>query len=176
MLGFLFAVLVAILIAVAINNVRLRAKLHIDKRTGKISEYEFEQRSESILKYARPNEYLLVSLDVDNFKYINEIFGYETGNKVLKMISDYIEKILPDQLLLNVRLSGDKFIFIAKACNKDKIVQALSDNKELEYDIRTTIGAPYDLTFSVGMYVISNPSDRMSNMIDYANIARKSLK
>lgn len=176
MIGWLLIACIAVIISIGINNSKLRTKLYVDKRTGKISVYEFEQRSENILKYAKPNEYLLVSLDVDNFKYINEIYGYETGNKVLKMISDYIEKILPDQLLLNVRVAADNFIFIAKTSNKEKIVEALSNNKELEYDIRTNIGAAYDLAFSVGLYVISDPSDRMSNMMDYANIARKSLK
>ncbi|MGN0711953.1 MAG: putative bifunctional diguanylate cyclase/phosphodiesterase [Anaerovoracaceae bacterium] len=176
MIKWLILSFVILLAGFAANNNRLRTILYVDSKTGKMTKREFISHGAELLKYAKPNEYMLVSLDVDNFKYINDIYGYETGNNVLKMISEHLDRILPGQLMLTSRVSADNFVFIAATVNKETVIKAFSDNAILEYDIRRYIEADYDLAFSLGIYVIEEPAERISAMIDYANIARKSIK
>ena len=50
---------------------------------------------EAIRKNSEEN-YAILYADIKNFKYVNEIFGYDVGDKLLKYWADRINKTIRD--------------------------------------------------------------------------------
>lgn len=175
-LGLLTLFFAILLIVIETSNRKLKSVLYVDSSTGKVSLTKFRIDARGLLDNAKADEYMLVSIDVNNFKYINDIYGYDAGNKVLKILADHIEMILPGEIMLTARRAADNFVFISKTCNKDKVFKAMSDDSLLKKDVQLVLGPDYDLTLSIGAYIIHQPLKNISVMLDYANIAKKTVK
>ena len=57
--------------------------LAYDELTGLPALNNFKRLVREKLRNASPNEYILVSLDIDNFKLINDTYGFSRGNLIL---------------------------------------------------------------------------------------------
>ena len=55
-----------------------------DTITGFFKYEKFLENAEEYLKNAKHGKYLIIYQDFSNFKYINEMFGYEVGDKILR--------------------------------------------------------------------------------------------
>lgn len=176
MLGIVTFFFIILLIVIETSNRRLKAVLYTDNSTGKASLAKFQMEANSLLGSANPNEYMLVSIDVNNFKYINDIYGYDIGNKILKVLAEHIEAILPNEKILVARRMADNFVFISETFHKKQIIEALSHDENLKEDVKAILGPDYDITLSIGIYVIKEPTKSIPVMLDYANIAKKTVK
>lgn len=67
---------------------------------------------------------VLVLVDIDNFKYINDTFGYPAGDQVLVRISNIFKRNLGfcDSVM---RWGGDEFVFIFRKSSEEKAGLAL---------------------------------------------------
>ena len=98
----------------------------------------------------------LVLCDIDNFKSVNDTFGHDIGDKVLKGVS----KIL----LRNVRVGdivcrfgGDEFLIIFSADNKEVISKRM---EKICGDITRIVKLDnFDVTLSVGVAINDNDYD-----------------
>ncbi len=87
-------------------------KSKIDHLTGLQDKYEFEIRVRAQLAES-PQKGALLILGLDNFKYINNIYGWEFGDHVLKESAQRLIVTLPEKIEL-FRLDGDTFgVFFA---------------------------------------------------------------
>ncbi|MEG0329621.1 MAG: diguanylate cyclase [Longicatena sp.] len=58
---------------------------------------------------------VLVSLDLDNFNYINDLFSYDIGNKVLNNMTFYFsDKLREDELFSYIHAENFKFLIQKK--------------------------------------------------------------
>jgi diguanylate cyclase (GGDEF)-like protein len=59
-----------------------------------------------------PNAFSYILIDIDNFKYINDAYGYQAGDMVIKELSNILKSSTraPDIL---ARIGGDEFGIIA---------------------------------------------------------------
>ncbi|WP_078061558.1 two-component system response regulator [Legionella saoudiensis] len=64
--------------------------------------------------------FLLVFIDLDRFKLINDSFNHETGDILLKRVAERLSNITRKEDMI-ARLSGDEFIFIAVPSNGKQI-------------------------------------------------------
>ncbi|QIB69049.1 EAL domain-containing protein [Aminipila butyrica] len=176
LLGLVVVLFGAALFLIERNNKKLKSILYVDKSTGKSSLAKFHLEARDLLDSAEPEEYMLVSMDVNNFKYINDIYGYDVGNQVLQALAEHIEQILPGEILLTARRTADNFVFIGKAADKNQIFASIADDRNLRKDVQAILGQDYELNLSIGAYVIHQPEKNLSIMLDYANIAKKTVK
>jgi len=58
----------------------------------------------------------LIYLDLDDFKGVNDTFGHECGDTVLKFVAEALQKTLRDEDVV-VRLGGDEFAALVKGKN-----------------------------------------------------------
>ena len=59
------------------------------------------------------NRYDVMLIDIDEFKQINEKYGYESGNTVLKLFSKEMLTLLPKESHI-IRFGGSEFLIIVK--------------------------------------------------------------
>ena len=72
--------------------------------------YLFKEYAEKL--YAQPMVYFVLLLDIDDFKKVNDEFGHEYGDIVLKEVAKIISSQLDDEIL--IRLGGEEFIVMGK--------------------------------------------------------------
>lgn len=53
----------------------------------------------------------ILMLDADKFKNVNDQYGHDTGDVVLKMIASTLQSIMPDNAIL-ARLGGEEFVIL----------------------------------------------------------------
>jgi diguanylate cyclase (GGDEF)-like protein len=82
-----------------------------DKLTGLANRAMFEQGFEVLRKKAIQNNknIALMMIDMHGLKKINDQYGHDKGDAVIKVFATYLEAELPDDVIL-ARLSGDEFV------------------------------------------------------------------
>ncbi|MBQ3841804.1 MAG: EAL domain-containing protein [Ruminiclostridium sp.] len=116
-------------------------------------------------------KHAMISLDVDGFKAINDLFGYDGGNEVIKKMSDSIKRNIGKNDFFT-RKSGDLFYIFADFSDKNELI-ALADRiiSDLEYQVNEV-----KLEISVGIYVIDDPHIKSRVAADRSDMARETLK
>lgn len=104
------------------SNIQLEKLAKHDALTGLANRYSFEEILLSSIDLAKRNDLLMsvMYLDLDNFKDVNDTFGHDVGDELLKMVSfrirevirstDYFTKHASDCTVS--RLGGDEFSII----------------------------------------------------------------
>ncbi|WP_026651568.1 GGDEF domain-containing protein [Butyrivibrio proteoclasticus] len=119
---------------------------YTDALTGLMNRAKCMQYGETL-----EGDYALVSLDLDKLKYVNDTFGHNEGDRMLKAFAD----ILVDSFIgANIigRLGGDEFIVIFEKPSKDvcdkcislmqKNIQAFNEKKE-KFTLSASAGYAY---------------------------------
>lgn len=86
-----------------------------DKLTGLANRELFLDRLEQAIHRAkrRPAPYAVLLMDIDNFKTINDSYGHQVGDSLLKLFSQRVEaQLRPEDTL--ARFGGDEFILLAE--------------------------------------------------------------
>lgn len=130
---------------------RLQNLAITDDLTGLYNRRGFRLMATQELRHAqRLNaETILLSIDVDNFKNINDTFGHDEGDKVLKLVALTLTESFRGSDIIT-RWGGDEFIVLAldapSGCVtllSDRFQQNLADNaqkQQLHYSLSVTIG------------------------------------
>lgn len=102
-------------------NERLSKMAYFDLLTGVASRARFvEKLEENFSTFSANSDFALALFDIDCFKTINDTYGHEAGDVVLKRVSRFVEKMLPQSATLG-RLGGDEFIIQIKDINKTEL-------------------------------------------------------
>jgi len=103
---------------------------------------------------------LLLYLDIDDFKYINDTFGHKEGDKVLKEATKLFKSTLREVDII-CRIGGDEFllIFPENSLNDASLIRGRL-NKNLK-KLNQKLAKPYEIDFSIGLSVY-DPSNPLS--------------
>ncbi|MBQ6553947.1 MAG: GGDEF domain-containing protein, partial [Firmicutes bacterium] len=92
-----------------IKKLYLMQKAERDALTGILNKGAFESYVENMAKTASTEEMgLYYIIDLDNFKKVNDTFGHEMGDKVLREVSEKINEIFGSNDFVG-RIGGDEF-------------------------------------------------------------------
>jgi diguanylate cyclase (GGDEF)-like protein/PAS domain S-box-containing protein len=113
---------------------------HHDVLTGLPNRAAFNECFATTLDRARSSgeSFALMCLDLDRFKYINDLFGHAAGDALLCEVARRLERVTRGAFL--ARIGGDEFTLIvtednmpdAAARMAERIVAALGDSVEVE--------------------------------------------
>ena len=147
-------------------KIKLQRIAYTDNLTGANTIDKFVIDANKILCKNTQVKYALLYIDIDKFKYINDLFGYEVGNEILRNLTKIIKS----------RISADNFIIIMKYIEEEDITKRLKTIFE-ELDLfNNNQEEKYKLVLSCGIYFIL-PEDRdINSIIDRANIPHKMAK
>ncbi len=153
------------------NRMELERIAYIDPITKRNNFHKLKQDSKNMLFQEYKQIYALISLDVDRFKALNDVYGYDRGNQVLKSMGDCIASHLDEQEMFG-RMVSDHFTILMKYETQQLLCKRLD---QMIDDIYHEVDLPY-LQVSVGIYVITDPTLDFSLMNDRANMAKKVSK
>lgn len=150
-----------------------------DRLTSGINYEKFLKDAEELLEY-KDELHAVFYGDIQNFKYINDTFGYDVGDKLLMYISQRIREAVTSVAGLCARISADNYAVIVPYKDKNDFVETI-------YSIIDDIGwfeeiqkAYYKPEIYVGIYCSGDDplsADlSITEMIDRANMAQKSVK
>lgn len=110
----------------------------------------------------------LLFIDIDHFKKVNDTYGHNTGDEVLKMVSQTLAGGLRATDLA-CRWGGEEFVVVLPNISKQNLpgfaerLRMLVENSWLEYD-----GEMIRVTASFGG-AISEPGDKIESLVERAD-------
>lgn len=143
-----------------------------DKVTGFLTEYKFNVEVTKVLKKARKDQYSLVSIDIDNFQYVNEVYGFDTGTNILQQFGDFLEKYYPNGKFFT-RVHSDNFLILVE---NDKSIDDWEKIDFSDENFDDILGNYCHFYTSKGIYNIHNPSMPLTTIVGCVNLARVSGK
>lgn len=170
-------ILMAIMAFFVINYIRSEQKkvfdlAYVDDLTRAPNENAFKERATELL-YENPEvPYMLVCFDIMNFRYINEGYGHLKADMLLRDIAVALREAYSFNETFG-RLSADRFVGLCvdderSAERKEFVAEKMKKASE-------EIGMKYPIKFKTGIYYIRDKKEAISDMIDKANLARKSV-
>lgn len=144
-----------------------------DPLTGLANRLQFETRLKEMLLQARRSniEHVLLMIDLDNFKPVNDTCGHMAGDMLLKLIASKLtEKMRKSDTL--ARLGGDEFGVLLDGCSlsqAEAIAEVLrSEVGDLDFSWE---GIHFHIGASIGLSVISSRSNSAESVMRQADDA-----
>lgn len=135
--------------------------------------YFMKEVENQIKKYPR-SSFSIFQIELNNFKSINDIFGYEYGDKLLKKIGNTLKKL---NIGIVSRMGGDGFLLLKREMN-DKIEL----NDLAKYIVDTISGLwNFDgnealVSANIGITVFPRDGNKVAKLIRNADIALNKAK
>jgi diguanylate cyclase (GGDEF)-like protein/PAS domain S-box-containing protein len=150
---------------------------HHDALTGLPNRLLFEDRFDQAIELARRQQQqcLLLFIDLDSFKVVNDTLGHTMGDELLRVVAGRLRTNLRGTDTV-ARLGGDEFVILATATGpqyagelSEKILHTLAQPIELGSDAVTVSG-------SIGIAVYPDHGGNRHELTRAADIAMYSAK
>lgn len=181
--ALLLCLLVALLLigafgSVLVNRNRSRRKIETlayrDAVTQGDNWNKFVRDAGLLLARSHKAEYVLVVMDINHFKFINDRFGYQEGNQVLRHLSDTLRAAVRDREL-SARYNGDHFAALLEFRDNGSLLERLELIWKQIGSFHGTGVARYQLSLSSGIYQVE-PQDSPNTAYDRALLALNTIK
>jgi len=118
----------------------------------------------------------LMFIDLDGFKSINDSLGHDIGDKVLKLISTRLHKVMTNTCTL-FRLGGDEFTIILENINDKKNIDKFA-NSILSILSKPVLFDKYrlDISGSIGISTYPDNGEKVNVLLKNADIAMYKAK
>ncbi|WP_131037996.1 EAL domain-containing protein [Clostridioides difficile] len=178
-----YAVLSIVLIFIAIifyiiyikksNEEEILSLAYEDKVTYIGNQNKFYRECSKYLLDKPSLNYIIVYFDINNFKMINDTFGYEFGDNLLITIAKALKEELTEGEVY-ARLSSDYFaIFCDYKNGRNKIIRKL-DN--IRSNIESNLSIVFEISLCVGIYFVEEGEVDIQKAVNKANMARSVAK
>ncbi len=124
--------------------------------------FEVANTKLSVAKAAKSPFYLFV-FDLDKFKIINDTYGHDIGDEVIKIFVDKV-KIYTDSDDCFARMGGDEFILVLTGIDKNGALQKIEKIRKEIASVRSIAGIPLQFASSIGAAMLA-PGDKNLEMI-----------
>ena len=107
----LFSGLTRVLLISKENKNKFQILAHTDSLTDIYNRYGFDELAERMITKNPKTHFVAALLDIDDFKFINDIYGHVYGDRALKSLTDSMKAFFPKNTLLG-RNGGDEFCIL----------------------------------------------------------------
>ena len=153
----------------------LQESAFTDGLTGLYNRKFLEEHSKKLIAQAKRESFNIgiLLLDMDHFKSVNDEYGHDIGDKVLKELSKILVETVRDSDII-IRYGGEEFIILLVNVKTQEDALAVADKirmrvKENEIDIGS--GTKLRKTISIGLSMFPEDSNDFDNVIKDADIA-----
>lgn len=100
-----------------------------DTMTGVYNRRKFFELSKPLFNHYNDN-FFIAMLDIDHFKKVNDSFGHDAGDLVIKQVAKTISDMLPENSVF-ARIGGEEFVAICIDDSSDRIMQLFEDIRNI---------------------------------------------
>lgn len=170
----MLSVFVALRVQREEDQKKIRRLKRRDILTGLYIEDAFKGNVKDKLRNGDQNlQYAILYADINDFSYINENFGHEAGNEILKK---FAKRIRSGNNKISCRLYSDLFVTLIWGQTKEEIIGIVSRANREFADQQKEVYTSCNLRLSTGIYFMDDVEENLDTAIENANIARKSIK
>ena len=174
-ISVIFAILVFVIIQTR-HFSAVKKSAFIDKLTN-VYNRNYLQKYEDFINL---DDYIVATLDIDYFKKINDTYGHDIGDQVLKQIANTILLTIRHKDDIVIRYGGEEFLILAKT-RRDGYLVALNVIERIFYAIQenTFYISPEEsinATVSIGVNLIPHKSRTFQEAFKLADIALYNAK
>ena len=132
-----------------------RTMARFDMLTGSLNRFSFNAELTAKLQGKSSERFALISVDLDDFKEVNDTLGHSAGDRVIIEVAERLRAVVkPDDIV--ARLGGDEFVILARADGDDAwwpdgFADAILETLSLPVDFETTL-QPIGASLGVALY------------------------
>lgn len=148
---------------------------NLDRLTGLPNRARFIELAETELSARNDKVPSLMLIDIDGFKKINDTFGHEIGDQLIKIVADRLSEISNDRVQL-FRTGGDEFAILAPFKDQlrltrlcEKIIKAIK--RPLSFS-----GHNLSITCSIGCCTSAQAGWTVNELLKCADVALREVK
>ncbi len=163
----------AVQLGAAVKNAQLYEQAITDGMTKLYLHRYFKQRLlDEIKRAARFKRNLaLIMVDIDHFKLLNDNYGHQTGDEVLKHVASILRRAVRTHDL-PVRYGGEEFALVLPETEMSGAVAVAERiRRSIENDYLEVSGVVLKITASFGVSVFPDCADDMDSLIKAADVA-----
>jgi len=153
----------------------LETLAYIDPLTGAFNRRYFMEQAEQKLHYSHESgdSFSLIMADIDFFKKVNDTYGHDVGDEVLKILVQRLKHVLRDVVV--ARYGGEEFIILLPGVNAEhaeEIAWRLHKNiTATEFKIAGSEQISIPITSSFGIASLENSGQNLASILKNADIA-----
>ncbi|MGE0749196.1 MAG: GGDEF domain-containing protein [Variibacter sp.] len=174
--ALLFTIATAfVLLAMAKERAELRQRTAamVDPLTGLANRRAFVQMAEDMIRaqVRRGQPVAVFLVDFDNFKAVNDRYGHLVGDIALRTFAEIAGRSLRSSDLVG-RLGGEEFAVMLSDANRDNAFVVAERLRANFAHAATALGShEVHATLSIGVTIIQEPTDQLSNLLERADKA-----
>ncbi|MCR5178729.1 MAG: EAL domain-containing protein [Lachnospiraceae bacterium] len=158
---------------------RLHHMSYTDALTGLPNRYALTDHISELIE--KKERFAAVSIDFNDFKHVNNTFGFEAGNKTLISVAsrwkDVSDTSFPDIGKYLACIGGDEFFLIVSGYStEEELKSVISCYNDALSDCLTVEGCEIYLTASLGYAEYPTDADSLDALISQANVAMNEIK
>lgn len=152
----------------------LRRLAMIDPLTGVLNRRSFFALAEQEVSRCRrhPGELAVIMLDIDHFKQVNDNFGHQAGDEVLRLIASVFNAALRDNDVIG-RLGGEEFACILPATPFEQAMMVAERLRGMVGGEPTRLASGIDIrvTISLGIATLRSDDANLAAVLSRADAA-----
>ncbi len=144
-----------------------------DALTGLMNRKAFEEHLNHAIATASEGgeHHVLLYLDLDQFKIVNDTCGHVAGDELLRQLSDLIQSQMRDTDTF-ARLGGDEFGVLLEHCPLEQAKRIADSLRQLVRDFRFVWkGKSFEIGVSIGLVNITATSGTIESVLSAADMA-----
>ncbi len=144
-----------------------------DSLTDLVNRREFDRRLRSALVSSKERGlvHMLLYLDLDQFKIINDTCGHIAGDELLKQIARILSRHIRESDTL-ARLGGDEFGILLESCGKQHAIELAETLREEVRGFKFVWdNTPFVVSLSIGIVQITKAYTNATEILSHADIA-----
>lgn len=154
------------LIQIIIDNYKLKIIASIDKLTGVFTrKYLEDVLTEELERSSKSNsQFSLIMFDIDKFKNINDKFGHQKGDMVLREICDVVRRNIRKEDTCG-RYGGEEFVIILPGVTANDAL-AIAEKLRNRVEKAKILGDKHPVTMSLGVATYPQHGDMEQELIE----------
>lgn len=149
--------------------------MNADKLTNLLYYDDFKEEAAKLVAN-EGNDFALVSINISNFKYINDVYGYELGDRLLRHVAEFFHFKNPNSKLAS-RMHADRFLIMTEGhgnSNAELLDRFLQVHKQFAKEMERLYPMAV-VHINAGACRIGKNCKSISSVVDKAEMARKSI-
>ncbi len=173
---FIMVVFVSLITYQTLSQTAYSKKLYklayIDQLTGIPNLEKFKLEAEALLNAGEKEKYFLIKFDLVNFKIINELYGIEAGDEVIKCIAGLLAGVMHRQHYAYARVNADEFVIMESFESREQIEERRAQFESAFAAQRLKIGK-HKIEFRYGRYIVNSGEKDISVILEKVNLAHR---